>query len=266
MAKNKDASAGHPVRRAGFGPAVAGEVRNSTVASGRLDAADLTVDRAVALALTPVSRETTERLDRFVAFLLERNHITNLIAVSTVPKVWTRHVADSLQLLPLGDGETWTDFGSGGGFPGMIIACAFAERPGSTIHLIESREKKADFLRAAVELLDIPAIVHTGRIEEIANQLPPIDTVTARALAPLPQLLAYIQPLVQKGAKGLLMKGQDVEAELTQASKYWKIQAKLVPSKTDPTGHIMIVSNLVRTNATDRKKPRDVRPARRTNF
>lgn len=204
----------------------------------------LSADRARALELTPVSRETADRLDRFVDLLLVRNQTTNLIAASTIPTLWTRHVADSLQLLSLADGHVWVDLGSGGGFPGMVMACALAERDAHVVHLVESREKKAAFLREAARILDVPVVVHTARAEDIANTLPPVDIVTARALAPLPKLLAYIHPLVDKGAKALLMKGQDIEAELTQASKYWNIGAELMPSRTDPAGRIVIVSSL----------------------
>ena len=184
---------------------------------------DLSADRARALELVPVSRETTERLDRFVSLVVERNRMTNLIAASTVPHIWTRHVADSLQLLSLAQGRIWADLGSGGGFPGLAIACALAGSPEHTVHLVESRERKAAFLTEAVQTVGLPAVVHTARIEDIAERLPPIDIVTARAVAPLPKLLGYIYPLVKKGAKALLMKGQDVEAELTQASRYWRI-------------------------------------------
>src|ERR1700758_1432588 len=92
-------------------------------------------DRERALDLIPVSRETLSRLDRLVEILLERNQITNLIAKSTVPHVWTRHVADSLQLVSLAQGRTWADLGSGGGFPGLVIACALAEHDGAVVHL-----------------------------------------------------------------------------------------------------------------------------------
>ena len=106
--------------------------------------ADLTKDRARALALTPVSRETLERLDRFVGLLLEWQQRINLIAPSTEPKIWTRHVADSLQLLPLApEARIWADLGSGGGFPGLVIACALADTPGAHVHLVESTGKKA---------------------------------------------------------------------------------------------------------------------------
>ena len=102
---------------------------------------DLAADRARALTLTPVSRETSERLDRFVEFLLTWQRTTNLIAPSTIPQLWTRHVADSLQLIELApDARAWIDLGSGGGFPGLVIACALADKPGAMVHLVESNE------------------------------------------------------------------------------------------------------------------------------
>src|SRR5215475_10457579 len=110
-------------------------------------------DRARALELVPVSRETRERLDRFVELLLMWQRTVNLVAPSTVPHLWTRHVADSLQLLDLArDARVWIDLGSGGGFPGLAIACALAERPATCVHLVESNLKKAAFLREAIML------------------------------------------------------------------------------------------------------------------
>jgi 16S rRNA (guanine527-N7)-methyltransferase len=152
---------------------------------------DLTADRARALALTSVSRETLERLERFVALLLERQGRMNLIAASTVPELWTRHIADSLQLIPLApDARIWIDLGSGAGFPGLVLACALADRPGAEVHLIESMGKKAAFLREAAAATGAPAIVHNERIEDFVRRstLKP-DVVTARALAPLNKLL-----------------------------------------------------------------------------
>src|SRR5437016_2968555 len=108
-------------------------------------------DRERALTLTPVSRETLERLDAFVALLLRWQHKTNLIAPSSVPVLWTRHIADSLQLLDVVPGaRNWIDLGSGAGFPGLILATALAGAPGAAVHLIESNAKKAAFLREAV--------------------------------------------------------------------------------------------------------------------
>ena len=113
-------------------------------------APDLAADRARALVLTDVSRETTARLDRFVELLLTWQRTTNLIAPSTVPRLWTRHIADSLQLLDLApDARVWVDLGSGAGFPGLAIACALTGRPGAVVHLVESNAKKAAFLREA---------------------------------------------------------------------------------------------------------------------
>ncbi|MGA3307282.1 MAG: 16S rRNA (guanine(527)-N(7))-methyltransferase RsmG [Xanthobacteraceae bacterium] len=207
---------------------------------------DLSADRDRALALTPVSRETIARLDRFVAELMAWQRRINLIASSTEPVLWTRHVADSLQLLALApQARIWADLGSGGGFPGLVIACALADTPGARVHLIESNAKKAAFLREAARATGAPALVHAARIEDFVENAPePIDVVTARALAPLTELLSMAYPLLKKGAHGLFPKGQDVAGELTEAAKCWKIQASLVPSRTDPKARIVVVRGL----------------------
>ena len=204
-------------------------------------------DRAEALRLTPVSAEAERRLDAFVALLLDWKAV-NLIAASTRAHVWTRHVADSLQLLRLAPGaKTWIDLGSGAGFPGIVLGCALAERPGAHVHLVESHGKKCAFLREAARITEIPATVHQERIEAFAaRRREPADAVTARAVAPLPRLLELAAPLVQGGAKGLFPKGQDVEAELTQATKSWNITAALVPSVTDPRARIVVVRSAQR--------------------
>src|ERR1043166_7913213 len=169
-------------------------------------------DRTAALALVPVSRETLDRLDRFVATLLAWQQRINLIAPATIPEMWTRHVADSLQLLSLAPkARVWLDLGAGGGFPGLVIACALAKTPGAQVHLVESNGKKAAFLREAVRVTGAPAIVHQARIEQMETKLDqPIEVVTARALAPLSDLLGLAEPWLKTGAKALLPKGQDV--------------------------------------------------------
>jgi 16S rRNA (guanine527-N7)-methyltransferase len=208
--------------------------------------ADLVEDRARALELVPVSRETAAKLDGFVEHLLRVAPHLNLIARSTLPNVWTRHVADSLQLLPLApDANCWIDLGSGAGFPGLVIACALAARPGATVHLVESTGKKAAFLREVVNLLQVPAVIHAVRIEDFGKNFKTRpDVVTARALAPLDELLKLAQPLLKQDVIGLFPKGQDVEGELTKASKYWSIDAELVPSKTNPESRIVVVRRL----------------------
>jgi 16S rRNA (guanine527-N7)-methyltransferase len=206
---------------------------------------DLTADRNRALALTPVSRETLERLDRFVAELLSWQERMNLIAASTVPILWTRHVADSLQLLRLApEAKTWADFGSGAGFPGLVLACALADTPDTAVHLVERSTKKAAFLREAARVTAAPVIIHAVRVVDFVNNRPgPIEVVTARALAPLPKLLAEVYPLLKTGVTALFPKGQDVDAELTEAAKCWNIQSSLVPSLTDPKARIVRVTS-----------------------
>lgn len=212
---------------------------------------DLTADRAAALRLTPVSRETLARLDVFVDSLLAWNAHTNLIGASTVPHLWTRHIADSLQLLDLApNARVWVDLGSGAGFPGLVIACALADTPGARVHLVESTGKKATFLREAARLTGAPAVVHAERIERFVEVFSgPVDVVTARALAPLKLLLDQSVSLLKTGALGLFPKGQDVDAELTEATKYWNIKVNLAPSRTDSKGRIVVVQALERRAA-----------------
>jgi 16S rRNA (guanine527-N7)-methyltransferase len=216
------------------------------VAKTAENAADLAADRAEAVAQADVSRETWARIDRFVALLLHWQRTTNLIAASNIPRLYTRHVADSLQLATaIPRAIHYMDLGSGGGFPGLVLACALADTPGAAVHLVESNGKKAAFLREAARAAGVPAVVHAGRIEEVVPAFPgPIDVVTARALAPLADLLGLAYPLLHKGAVGLFPKGQDVEAELTEASKSWNMTADLLPSRTDPKGRIVVVRAL----------------------
>jgi 16S rRNA (guanine527-N7)-methyltransferase len=208
----------------------------------------LASDRVAALALTPVSRETEARLDRYVALLLEWQAKTNLVAPSTLPTLWTRHIADSLQLLSLApSAKTWVDFGSGGGFPGVVLACALAEMPDATVHLVERIAKKAAFLREAIRVTGSPGIVHPADIGDIVDRLGgSVDCVTARAVAPLHQLIGFAEPLVRQGAKALFLKGQDVEAELTEATKYWKIEPRLHSSRTGGHGWIVELDRIER--------------------
>jgi 16S rRNA (guanine527-N7)-methyltransferase len=214
--------------------------------TGSGETLDLSADRERALALTPVSRETSARLDRFVERLIAWQTHINLIARSTIPVVWTRHIADSLQLLDLAPhAKVWADLGAGAGFPGIVLACALADTAGSKVHLVESIGKKATFLREAVQATGVPAAVHGVRIEDFVDKPPEsIDVVTARALAPLPRLLMLAHPLLKKGALGLFPKGQDVASELTEAAKYWKIEHSLIRSRTDEKAQILVVRHL----------------------
>jgi 16S rRNA (guanine527-N7)-methyltransferase len=208
----------------------------------------LASDKAAALALTPVSRETEARLDRYVELLLEWQAKTNLVAPSTLPHLWTRHVADSLQLLTLApSAKRWADLGSGGGFPGVVLACALAESPDTMVHLVERNAKKAAFLREALRVTDSLGTVHLAEIGDTVDRLVgKVDCVAARAVAPLHQLIGFAGPLVQGGAKALFLKGRDVEAELTEATKYWNIKPKLHASRTGGHGWIVELDRIER--------------------
>ncbi len=211
---------------------------------------DLAADRATALALTPVSRETEARLDRFLDLLWTWQAKTNLVSPSTLPRLWSRHVSDSLQLLDLALGaKVWMDLGSGGGFPGMVLACALADVPGASVHLVERNGKKAAFLREALRVTGAPGVIHLADIEDIVDRLAaPVDCITARAVAPLNQLIGFAEPVVRRGAKALFLKGQDVEVELTEATKYWKIEPRLHPSRTGGHGWIVELDRIERCN------------------
>jgi 16S rRNA (guanine527-N7)-methyltransferase len=209
-------------------------------------------DKAAALSITPVSHETAARLDRYVDLLLEWQAKTNLVAASTLPHLWTRHIADSLQLLALApSAKTWVDLGSGGGFPGVVLACALAETPDAMVHLIERNAKKAAFLREALRVTNSPGAVHLADIGDSVDRISgPVDCVTARAVAPLHQLIGFAAPWVNRGAKALFLKGQDVEVELTEATKYWNIKPLLHSSRTGGQGWIVELDHIERRNSS----------------
>lgn len=215
---------------------------------------DLATDKAAALALIPVSRETEARLEAYLALLQQWQAKTNLIAASTLPFLWTRHVADSLQLVSLApDARRWLDFGSGGGFPGIVLACAMAEL-GGHVTLVERIAKKAAFLREALRVTESPGTVILGDIGDSVDRFPrPLDCITARAVAPLHQLIGFAQPLMSDGTRVLFLKGQDVEAELTEATKYWKIEPRLHASLTGGQGWVVDFDQIDRQPLTARK-------------
>ncbi len=213
-------------------------------------------DKMAALALTPVSRQIEARLDAYVDLLVQWQTKTNLVASSTLPELWTRHIADSLQLLKLApNAKRWADFGSGGGFPGVVLACALAGVEGARVDLIERNAKKAAFLREAVRVTASPGIIHLMDIGDYVDRLEDrIDCVTARALAPLQVLLGFAEPFVTKGATALFLKGQDVEAELTEATKYWNIKPRIHSSCTGGQGWIVELDHIERRDRPQAKQ------------
>jgi 16S rRNA (guanine527-N7)-methyltransferase len=219
---------------------------NAGQTPGQAASDGLAADKRAALALVAVSRETEARLDRYVALLLEWQAKTNLVAPSTLSSIWSRHIVDSLQLLDIAPtGRTWIDLGSGGGFPGIVLAAALAGLPGAHVHLVERNAKKAAFLREALRVTGGQGTVHLAEIEKFVDSNPPkADYITARALAPLNVLLGLSAPLIDRGAKALFLKGQDVEAELTEATKYWTVEVRLHPSRTNMESRVVEVDQL----------------------
>jgi 16S rRNA (guanine527-N7)-methyltransferase len=145
--------------------------------------------------------------------------------------------------------KTWVDLGSGGGFPGVVLACALTEVTGAMVHLVERNAKKSAFLREALRITGAPGTVHLADIGDTVDRIAgPVDCVTARAVAPLHQLIGFAEPLVKRGAKALFLKGQDVEVELTEATKCWKIDPHLHPSRTGGHGWIVELDHIERLN------------------
>ncbi len=197
---------------------------------------------------TGVSRETLDRFEQWRARLAEVNAHTNLVGRSTLEQFWHRHALDSWQVYQLAaDAPRWADLGSGAGFPGLAIAFGLMGRgvPEPMVHLVESVGKKARFLSAVAEAAAAPVRVHPVRVEALA-EIPEVDVVTARAMAPLPRLLGYVQPFVEKGAVALLPKGRNAKEELTLARKSWTFEAKVIPSHTDPEASILEIRGLHR--------------------
>ncbi|MGE0408602.1 MAG: 16S rRNA (guanine(527)-N(7))-methyltransferase RsmG [Amphiplicatus sp.] len=191
-------------------------------------------------AATGVSRETMARLELYDALLLDAASRMNLIARSTLEDRWRRHFLDSAQLFPLlGEAGTLVDLGSGAGFPGLVLAAMGAER-GLFVTLVEATKKKADFLRAAAaEMGLVNLAVIPERIESIT--ISPPDIVTARALARLEKLLAYAHEIAGQRTRCLFLKGQDVEAELTETAKSWHTEISRHPSATSAGATILDV-------------------------
>ena len=174
--------------------------------------------------------------------LADWNGRMNLVGPSAIAEFWGRHAYDSAQLINIEpDALTWADLGAGAGFPGIVLAILLKNRPGARVHLVESMIKRCAFLTAVVEALNLPAEVHNCRAEDLSLT---VDIVTARACAPMTRLLEFAWPYVRKGATGLFLKGQDVEAELAEATRCWRFRAKLLPSRSGAAGRIVRVKAL----------------------
>lgn len=189
-----------------------------------------------------VSRETLHRLEAYLELLLRWQKAINLVSKASLGDPWRRHMLDSAQLLPYMPRRTCrvVDFGSGAGFPGLVMAILGV----GEVHLIESDLRKCAFLREVSRVTKASALVHEDRIETIPKIL--ADVATARALAPLSDLLTYSELHLAPGGVCLFLKGKGVEQELTHASKGWKMQVERFPNGAESSGWILHIGDIVR--------------------
>lgn len=206
-------------------------------------------DDAFALldSIHPVSRETAERLWRYRQLLVRWQEKINLVAPDAIGDLWTRHVADSLQCLAVAPGALrWIDLGSGSGLPGLVIAIALAQQSGSAHHLVESNRKKCAFLRMAAVECGANVVIHPDRIETVAERMAGVrfDAVTARAVAPLPRLLALAAPLIREGTAGYFHKGRDYMREIEDSRGLWQFDLITHESRIAADSALLEIRNL----------------------
>jgi len=188
-------------------------------------------------ALTGADHRALADLEIYRARLEDWNQRMNLVGPATLPTFWSRHALDSAQLLPLApEALTWADLGTGAGLPGVVLAILNRDRPGFHVHLVESMAKRCRFLEAMAEELGLPATVHNARAEALDLS---VDIVTSRACAPLVRLLGYARPYFRRGAGALFLKGQDVVAEIEDATRSWDFEVDILPSLSDDRGRIL---------------------------
>jgi 16S rRNA (guanine(527)-N(7))-methyltransferase GidB len=194
-----------------------------------------------------LTSEIVEKLDTLVSELLRWQTVKNLVGPATLEQVWSRHIADSLQLHALApDAKRWLDLGSGAGFPGLVLAI-LGSSAGFNVTLVESNARKCAFLRHVTRLTEAAATIHVDRLERIIPEMGgKVDILTARALAPLFQLLEWGKPLLETGAIGLFPKGRDLTLELQEAGKFWELDYKIYPSRIDPESSILWVTSVRR--------------------
>jgi 16S rRNA (guanine527-N7)-methyltransferase len=189
-----------------------------------------------------MNAERTRDIDRYRELLTTANSHTNLVGQSTLREFDRRHVVDSAQLVWFSPGTlVWADLGSGAGLPGIVLAILMKGRAGAHVHLVESMAKRCRFLAEVASALALPVTLHHGRAEATALT---VEVVTARACAPLPRLFDFAQPYFVRGARGLFLKGQDVENEIAQARTRWRFDCRTLESLSDPRGRVLCVEGL----------------------
>jgi 16S rRNA (guanine527-N7)-methyltransferase len=193
------------------------------------------IERLAQAARRDVSRETFEKISCYLARLREENQCQNLVSAATLDQAWDRHVLDSAQLVQFEPkaGASWVDIGSGAGLPGIVIACLVA----GSVTLIEPRRLRAEFLHKVAESLDLDVTVVRAKAERVHGKF---DVITARAVAPLTQLLEISAHLSTRNTVWALPKGHSAERELAEARKAWQGSFHLEPSVTDATSSIVV--------------------------
>jgi 16S rRNA (guanine527-N7)-methyltransferase len=196
---------------------------------------------------TGVSRETLARLETYVELLISWNRRINLVGPNTIGDIWRRHILDSAQLFPLipPTARRLVDFGSGAGLPGLVLAIMGV----AEVHLVESDQRKIAFMREAARVTGTTVMLHAKRAETLPGFA--ADLITARALAPVGSLLDLASNFIARHSILLLLKGQAVQDELTQARKAWKMRETLSPSISDPSGTILRLEQVIRAGHAD---------------
>jgi 16S rRNA (guanine527-N7)-methyltransferase len=203
------------------------------------------MDAAEFTEFTGVSRETGARLKTYAGMLEDWNTRHNLVSRTSLNDVWRRHFWDSAQLVPNipSAAQSLVDLGSGAGFPGLVLAELLRERKIRFV-FYEATTQKCRFLEAVAARLALPVEIRNARVEEALPQ--PFDVITARACAPLERLFGYSERFWGRNTTAFFLKGQNVEVELTQAKKCWKTKLLRHPSRSDSTGVILEVRELIR--------------------
>jgi 16S rRNA (guanine527-N7)-methyltransferase len=196
-----------------------------------------------------VSRETQERLQHFADLFTKWAKAINLVAPSTMGDMWSRHISDSAQIFQISPRpQTWVDLGSGGGFPGIITAIFLAEQQGGWVHMVESNNKKAAFLRTALRETGARGEVHAIRIEDAAAVIPACDAISARALADLDKLIEYAAPWMvgKENTCAFFHKGRDYQREIQKARGRWVFDLLEHNSAVEQDSVILEISKLQR--------------------
>ena len=192
-----------------------------------------------------VSRETFSKLEAFADLVRKWNPKINLVSKNSLDDLWQRHILDSVQVFELAEGEGhWVDLGSGGGFPGIVVAILNQEAQTFQVTMVESDQRKCAFLRTAIRELSLTALVKTERIEQLDGL--EADILSARALADLTQLLDFTELHLNPDGIVLFPKGQNWQSEDSDAKKVWTYALEAIESKTNPAAAILKIKDIAR--------------------